>query len=255
MIDKIDGHPLGFNSLYNKTWYILQRVPDNVKKDFELLTKAVVKNPKAFLEYNSHLAGQIEDEYRVEYPDSFFDFLSTVLVKHEKQIKESYARDITHYNFKDYVLGMQQKADDWSSKIGWVNLQKKYEYNPAHVHAGELSFIYWCKVPYTTQGELASSPSPEANAMSGGIRTTFNGATYFVFNRDAWYLEHPDKKLQPGDSYGANLVTLPVTKKWEGIFCIFPSYQMHGVNPFYSSDECRVSYSANITFKKPSSII
>lgn len=254
MIVKIDDHPLSFNSLYNKTWYILERVPDNVKKDFELLTEAVLKDPKSFIEYNSHLAGQIENEYRVEYPDSFFDFLSTVLVKHEKQIKDNYARDITHYNLKDYVLGMQQKADDWSSKMGWVNLQKKYEYNPPHVHAGELSFIYWSKVPYTTKGETIAAPSPQANAV-GGAKSTLNGATYFVFNRDAWYLEHPDKKLQPGDSYGANWVALPVTKKWEGIFCLFPSYQIHGVNPFYSSDECRVSYSANVTFRKPSSII
>ena len=254
MIVKIDDHPLSFNSLYNKTWYILERVPDNVKKDFELLTEAVVKDPKSFIGYNSYLAGQIENEYRVEYPDSFFDFLSTVLVKHEKQIKDNYARDITHYNLKDYVLGMQQKADDWSSKMGWVNLQKKYEYNPPHVHAGELSFIYWSKVPYTSEGETDAAPSPKANAVNG-VRSTINGATYFVFNRDTWYLDHPDKKIQPGESYGANLVSLPVTKKWEGIFCLFPSYQIHGVNPFYSSDECRVSYSANVTFRKPSSII
>lgn len=250
----IDSYSLGYNNLYDKCWYILERVPENVKKDFELLTEAVVNDPNSFIEYNPLLAGQIEDEYRVEYPDSFFDFLSTVLVKHEKQIKDTYARDISHYNFHNYVLGTQQKADDWSKKIGWVNLQKKYEYNPPHVHAGELSFIYWCKVPYTAQGELASAPSPEANAVAG-VKSTLNGNTYFVFNRDAWYLEHPDKKLQPGDSYGSNIVNLPVTKKWEGIFCLFPSYQMHGVNPFYSSDECRVSYSANVTFRKPSSII
>ena len=134
------------------------------------------------------------------------------------------------------------------------HFQKKYEYNPPHVHAGELSFIYWSKVPYTTKSETNAAPSPQANAISG-VRSTLNGATYFVFNRDAWYLEHPGKTIQPGDSYGANLVTLPVTKKWEGVFCLFPSYQMHGVNPFYSSDECRVSYSANVTFRKPSSIL
>ena len=254
MVVEIDNYPLGYNNLYGKNWFVLERVPDNVKKDFELLTEAVVNDPNSFIEYNSQLAGQIEDEYRVEYPDSFFEYLTTVLKKYEKQIKDNYVRDISHYNFKDYVLGIQQKADDWSKKIGWVNLQKKYEYNPPHVHAGELSFIYWCKVPYTTKSETNAAPSPQANAISGA-KSTLNGATYFVFNRDAWYLEHPGKTIQPGDSYGANLVTLPVTKKWEGIFCIFPSYQMHGVNPFYSSDECRVSYSANVTFKKPSSVI
>ena len=43
----------------------------------------------------------------------------------------------------------------------------------------------------------------------------------------------------------AEMVDLPVDKSWEGKFAIFPSELQHGVNPFYTSDEYRITISNN----------
>jgi len=37
----------------------------------------------------------------------------------------------------------------------WVNFQKKYEFNPFHMHDGLYSFVLWHKVPYKIDDEKA----------------------------------------------------------------------------------------------------
>ena len=30
----------------------------------------------------------------------------------------------------------------------WVNYQKKYDFNPIHIHSGVFSFVIWVQIPY-----------------------------------------------------------------------------------------------------------
>jgi len=243
-------HSLNFNHLYSKNWFILKKVPIEAKLAFSELSKRVINNPGSYQPSNEYLIGQIQKEYRVELPDEFLNYLSKILVEYREEIVGNIFEDFSHFDFSNWVLGNLYQADDWSKKIGWVNFQKKFEYNPSHAHDGHLSFIYWDKVPYTKISEIRNTPSPSA---TGG--ENLNGSTVFYFNRDNWYAETNTKRLNPSESFGAKMIALPVTSQWEGTLCIFPSYQLHSVYPFYSSDDYRISYSGNIVFRKPPSLM
>jgi hypothetical protein len=41
---------------------------------------------------------------------------------------------------------------------------------------------------------------------------------------------------------------IPVSKDYEGVICLFPSALLHYVNPFFTSDEQRISISGNLIF-------
>lgn len=245
-------HALKFNHLYGKNWFILKKVSPEVKLEMSNLSSRVLNNLESYLPNNSQLAGQIEKEYRVEFPNNFINVLSETLLESRDEIVSNVFEDFNHFDFSNWVLGHLYTADDWSRKLGWVNFQKKFEYNPTHAHDGHLSFIYWCKIPYTTASELEKTPSPSAIGNSG---ENYNGATSFYYNRDKWYAETGTTKLNPLESFGASMITLPLTSEWEGTLCIFPSYQLHSVYPFYSSDDFRISYSGNIVFRKPPSLL
>ena len=106
----------------------------------------------------------------------------------------------------------------------WVNFQKKHEFNPPHTHTGIMSFVIWVKIPYDLQEELKVFPE----IKSGPTRTS---KFTFHYTNILGQLQH---------------YTLDVDKSFEGNMAIFPSHLNHSVNPFYTSDEYRISVAGNI---------
>ena len=104
----------------------------------------------------------------------------------------------------------------------WVNFQKKHEFNPVHNHTGAVSFVIWVQVPYDLAEEAKISPSGTANVTSH---------FQFVYRQLKEHVATHD---------------LPISKDWEGVICMFPSYLMHTVYPFYTSDDHRISIAGNI---------
>ena len=95
----------------------------------------------------------------------------------------------------------------------WVNYQKKYEYNPPHDHFGAFSFVIWLSLPYDTEEEKKLYKSS----------TDFN----FLYTQNG--------KIQQ----------CPIDAS-EGDIVLFKADQWHSVQPFFLSDEFRVSISGNI---------
>ena len=105
----------------------------------------------------------------------------------------------------------------------WVNFQKKYEFNPPHLHKGTLSFVIWMKIPYDIKDEEELPWVKSSNAPRAG---------HFSF-LSSNCLER----------------SIPLSKEYEGVFCIFPSSLKHMVYPFYTTNHLRVSISGNISFQ------
>ena len=104
----------------------------------------------------------------------------------------------------------------------WVNWMRKHDFNPPHDHQGLYSFVIWHKIPYNLEDELRHYPKVKAE----DARTSM-----FVFMGDQAQL------------------ALPLDKCHEGYMVIFPSTLKHYVAPFYTSDDYRVSFAGNISFK------
>ena len=57
----------------------------------------------------------------------------------------------------------------------WVNFQKKHEYNPSHIHGGEISFVLWMKIPYTQEDEKRTDIATGINdqCLNGSFEITY----------------------------------------------------------------------------------
>ena len=178
---------------------------DSIQKNFDLY-----ENQK----YNIHLAGNIKREYELTESKKYMQDLLIPLV-------DAYNRDFD-YNSTILTENVPIVLDSC-----WVNFQKKYEFNPAHVHHGLLSFVIWINVPYDMEEERKLSPGSESNFNQAGMFS-------FLYN----------------DTIGKiQAFRIPVDKAMENKIILFPSNFFHMVYPFFSSDGYRISVSGNFKLK------
>jgi len=104
----------------------------------------------------------------------------------------------------------------------WVNLQQKHEFNPPHTHDGVVSFVIWLQLPYTFAEEDRVAPGAKGKKPLSG--------------RFSFYLPIDDEVK----SYH-----LDSDQPHESTVVLFPSNLSHAVNPYYSTDELRITISAN----------
>jgi len=159
---------------------------------------------------NQQLVGHIKHEYR--------------MLKTHKHI-ESLAVPLAHSWYQAFNRKYNEQQELFL--IGsWVNFQKKYEFNPLHNHDGEFSFVIYCKIPYTMEDEQkVTDYVPKDSNVTGN----------FTFQ----YIDILGS-LTPW--------TVPTDKSFEHKMILFPAQLMHSVNPFYSSDEYRISVAGNLHF-------
>ena len=185
------------------------RLPNSI---FEEVQALAIKTYEAAVPYNDKLAGHIEKEYTFNVPWSLKKTLNIMF--------QEYQNKFQYYVGDEYVVRDQ----------GWMNYQKKHEFNPLHFHYGAASWVLWVQIPYKLHEEYAN---PSLNKANHKVASQFE----FVYN-----------KLDGG----ITTFHLPIDKDWEGTLIMFPAYLKHSVYPFYTSDELRISVSGNIDLREKS---
>jgi hypothetical protein len=129
------------------------------------------------------------------------------------------------WNYTSQVdIGMYQNNRRLKLKNLWVNFQRKHEFNPPHVHTGIFSFVIWIKIPYELENE--DKVFPDMTSESRRV-------SKFTFHYSNIVGSH-------------NGMVVPVDKTFEGKMLFFPATLSHSVNPFYTSDDYRISIAGNI---------
>lgn len=156
---------------------------------------------------NKSLVGNIEKEFNLD--ESFDNILSPYFCSLANRFLS-----ISNNGLKT----------DWELTSIWINFQKKYEFNPLHHHSGDYSFVLWIQIPYDLKKELALENCMNSNSPENAL-----------FN---FYFPNINREIISAPIY--------VDKDFEGTMILFPSHLNHGVNPFYTSDDYRISISGNI---------
>ena len=197
----------------------LQFFDDVPEEIINFLKQADIKKDE--IEYNSHLAGHIKQEFEYKnWPDILEKYLiykienNSVLKNHSSKV------NILDKNLPYYLEKL------------WCNFQKKYEYNPFHYHSGIFSFIFFLKIPYEFETEMNYFPLSSFRKKGKGENT--NSKLCF------FGLDHFGKITD---------FSLSVDKSFENKMIIFPAELHHLVYPFYTSDDYRITVSGNIKLK------
>lgn len=166
-------------------------------------------------ENNENLAGHIQREYKLV---DCFDHMNKIV----SPLVGAYRKEFPSYMSKVQVSS-DPEFDDVVLTDLWVNFQKKYEFNPIHTHRGLFSFVLWLDIPYDIEEEENVFPKvPDAD-------TTVSRFS-FTYMDPLGNISHEN---------------LPVDRTWNGTICLFPSTLSHSVNPFYTSDDYRITISGN----------
>jgi hypothetical protein len=148
------------------------------------------------------------------------------------QIEKEYSFDLP----KDFEIFLSEFYSEYSKYFNvfnklkiheitsWLNIQQKNEYNPNHTHSANLSWVVWTHIPYSLADEDNMTNTKRSNAKA-------NSRFEFIFSKlNGEIIQHK----------------LEIDKTWEGKIIMFPSYLMHTVYPFFTSDDYRISISGNI---------
>jgi hypothetical protein len=204
--------------------FLLAQVPSDILAEIKTEIEEISADRESHATANKTLVGQIANEYDlVKSKSAFESFLLNLAVQYEN-------------HFSGYMMDRcgiftpkLDNADHKPLELGsyWVNFQKKHEYNPPHSHIGVFSFALWIKIPYNLKDELSLPNAKYSNNPQNSL----------------FYFEYTDA-LGKIDPY-----YIHVDKNFEGTLAFFPSELKHGVNPFYTTDEERISVSGNLFLK------
>ena len=184
---------------------------------FDILNK---KSKQARLkpenDFRSKLAGNLEEEYMLEFDDTEKNIVYNELIgKAQNYITEAKA------NKRMKKFGRPNKGNLQIVEPVWVNYMKAGEWNPAHYHAGYISCVMYLQVPKEIEEENNSSDhSNKSNQPSAGkIQWTYGETIQFS---ETFFTQIPKER-----------------DIW-----FFPAELKHFVYPFKSNAE-RVSISCN----------
>ena len=186
---------------------LLTNVPTNIVNDIDLQLELILKHRKLagkLASFTHPVGGQISEQINFVPKKSFEEFLFSFV--------------------NTYIEKYYQSHKTANKHIAWLNLQKKYEYNPNHNHNGDISYVMWKKIPYFCEDEDKVENTINSSVKANG-RFSFS---YVNVNNEISF------KL------------LNVDKTYENKIMLFPSSLVHCVYPFYTSDEYRISISGNV---------
>jgi hypothetical protein len=191
--------------------YISSYVPIEIRNSILEEIQEIQSDENSALDFRDNLVGNLTKEYGLyKSTESLSKFVISAC--------EYY---IDSYNYLDKLEIFSQQTKMIIKDL-WVNFQKKGDFNPIHNHPGLFSFVIWVKIPYELDEELSlyhKSASPSASLFS------------FHYVNSAGELEDQD---------------LRINKSWEWKMILFPSKINHSVNPFFTSNEYRISVSGNV---------
>lgn len=218
MADQISGLEPGQALFFTfpNTGIVFQRVPKEIMDPINtVVQKLLDDNFETGVKANYKLTANIAKEFDLskELIPVMLDYIMGLAQWHDQMSHPHHVREVT---------GVMSSAKRFKFKDIWVNFQKKHEFHPHHIHGGVYSFSLWPRIPYTIEDER--TVYPESTLPVSG-----NFVAYYTDILGQTRSHH-----------------FPVDKSYEGIICFFPSKLGHSVNPFYTSDDYRVSISGDL---------
>jgi hypothetical protein len=179
--------------------------------------KTIIQNTSDAESVTWELAGQIDREFAL---NTSIPFLENLILPYLRKYNDE-------FKYMDSITLLSNDCD-LILKKAWVNFQKKHEYNPMHDHTGVFSFVIWLNIPYTQESEIQAGPGKHSNSPGSNGQFTFYYTTGL------------------GD---VTMYKISCDREKEGMLMVFPAELNHSVNPFFSSDDYRITVSGNFFFK------
>ena len=209
-------NPVKFDYEYTAFWlktpgYLIADVQEQVKTE---LQDSISKVTSTSEEVGHLLKGHIHSEYNIPITENVKYFFESMSEEYDDFFWKNSAASRTSEIYKTPEM-------EYCLEHLWVNYAVKHDFNPMHNHSGTYSFVVWVKLPYDLNEELKKY-NPNGNETS-------------CFNIH-----------YPSPLGGIDTRNFYLDRDWEWKVAFFPSQLSHSVNPFYTSDDVRISIAGNV---------
>lgn len=223
--------------------FVQGKIPKFISDEIEDEVQGMLKSKfKKALLFKDALAGEIRHEYAIlESADSIELFMQNAASQFWLSANRPDLAVLKH------KYAVSKNPSIFNLKNVWVNFQKKHEYNPMHNHSGDLSFVIWHKIPYSREDE---DKNLSHGGTSGGGPGIFSFIYYDPLNYNLRF--NPENKMvTTRNNTGITTYPIPLDTSYEGHFALFPSYLQHQVEPFFTSNDYRISVAGNLEIVYP----
>jgi len=208
--------------------YIMQTTMSQEMMDILLGAGSLIRKSKKLKkekDFRKKLAGNLSEEYALTIDKKTFT------AKEWEIIKEELVWLCNLYTKLSIQAGLNRNLEAPEDKISveypiWINYMKSGEWNPLHLHTGDVSCVGYLSVPQAIMDENTKAEHSKSS------NTPTAGKIEFHYGETIGY-----------DTTGE--MHQPI----EGEIWFFPAKLKHSVYPFKSKVE-RVSFSANFTMDK-----
>ena len=167
-------------------------------------------------DFRHELAGIIKNEKKFNQKNT--DWFYKTFLKYFDAYLAAFKKHTSQEILENYTTVEKESV--------WVNFMKANEFNPPHIHSGDLSFVIYLDIPKNLNKERyeykGTSAGPGAIVFNYGESNPSGSCQHFITS----HMFLPEK----------------------GDFFIFPANLRHYVIPFKSKGE-RISVSGNLNFK------
>jgi len=135
-------------------------------------------------------------------------------------------------SFRPWIINMATEfLKDWDYQHSiknpmplrpWMNFQKKHEYNSLHSHRAIFSYVIFIKIPYKYEKERKMALAKDSSYSKSTATFCFHHTNII------------GKVMNQG------------IEVEEGDIIMFPSQLAHSVNPFFTSDDYRITMAGDI---------
>ena len=134
--------------------YLMAEVPSPVVAELRKSMYELEKSSEN--DARDSLRGHLEEEWTLPLTKEIKSFTRCLSYEYVNQ-----------FGFQP-ALGMAERMHDINNsdvelKRLWVNYQKKYDFNPLHIHSGIFSFVIWVQIPYDLEEERKRYPKTSGN--------------------------------------------------------------------------------------------
>jgi hypothetical protein len=168
----------------------------------------------------SELAGYIRKEYKypLEINPYFERYLKLMAEQWSSTFKYNFMEDFGNFNFG---------IPNYKVDSVWFNVQEQNEFNPNHIHSGNLSFISWIQFP-----DLKKDQSSKDDWWQS--KNSRNPESCLEFTYSTFCNGLHQHRVYFDESYIGSIM-------------MFPAKLQHCVYPFFNSNTSRISIAGNLS--------
>ncbi len=207
---------------FDSPGYLRCTLPGEVVKEVKRSIKKIDSGKIDLEDQRHNLAGHLQKETSFPVTKKLKYVVEALCYEYDSIFEVEY-KDLYHHKFVDEFINRGYNFK-YVLRSLWINYSKKHDFNPIHKHSGVYSFVLWVKIPYKLEDEDKVYPA-----------VTTSNTSRFSFHYPA-----TNRKNNIGN-YEVDAC------EWDLIF--FPASLHHSVQPFYTSDEERISISGNLFYE------